>query len=147
MRCDEVLCANCKYRNADEYSETCFQCKRYYAFSGHSLFFEPKVKGCDRPVENNYSDTEKRITEIANKINTLLKLEKFHDMFCPHYKPVWNGYERNYYIRYCVEKEKWIVRYDVDFRSDIEVYFSTKMIALTVCDILNKNEGMRIAFA
>lgn len=87
---------------------------------------------------NNYFHTRERAEKVANKINTLLKLERLHDVFCSHYKPVWNGYERNYYVRYCVDNEKWTVRYDIDYRSDVEVYFSTEMIALQVCDILNK---------
>lgn len=40
---------------------------------------------------NNYFLTEERAKEVAEKINTLLKLERIHDMLCPDYKPDWHS--------------------------------------------------------
>lgn len=39
---------------------------------------------------NNYFLTEERAKEVAEKINTLLKTERIHDMLCPDYKPDWS---------------------------------------------------------
>lgn len=40
--------------------------------------------------DNNYFLTEERAKDVAEKINTLLKMERIHDMVCPDYKPDWS---------------------------------------------------------
>ena len=38
---------------------------------------------------NNCFRTKERAEEVAKKIRMLLKLELYHDMFCPDYVPDW----------------------------------------------------------
>ena len=74
---------------------------------------------------NNYFHTAERAQEVADKINFLLKLERYHDTFCPDYVPNWNN----------SRERKFAVYYDMRHRTT--VYFPTEEIAKKVCDILN----------
>ena len=42
-------------------------------------------------ANNNYFYSMERAEEVAEKINTILKLERIHDMVCPEHKPDWTA--------------------------------------------------------
>lgn len=88
---------------------------------------------------NNYFHNAKRAQEVADKINLLLKLERFYDLYCPKYVPNWNDdKEEKWYVFfdniigfYDVNSVKWA-------QDETIVYFPTEEIAQKVCYILNK---------
>jgi hypothetical protein len=88
---------------------------------------------------NNYFYTAERAQEVADKINFLLKLERFHDTFCPDYVPDWNNFDEGKITIFYHSKKK---RYDVQPYNHIKhttlVFFPSLEIAQKVCDILNK---------
>lgn len=87
---------------------------------------------------NNYYHTKQRAQEVADKFNFLLKLERFHDMFCPDYKPNWNSDERKHYVFYSHNSECYSVGSVGNSEYKTNVFFPTLEIAEKVCDILNK---------
>lgn len=91
---------------------------------------------------NNYFHTKKRAEEVADKINFLLKLERFHDIYCPNYKPDWsNDKDYKHYIYYDEKAKKWTFDVVTKYHLVVCVYFSTSKIAQKVCDILNEERG------
>ena len=90
---------------------------------------------------NNYYKTKERAQEVADKINFLLKLERFHDIYCPDYVPDYDNdnFSSNKYTIFYDHTEK---IYEVFcLRSTCHrtlVYFPSEEIAQKVCDILNK---------
>lgn len=91
---------------------------------------------------NNYFHTKKRAEEVADKINFLLKLERFHDIYCPNYKPDWsNDKDYKHYIYYDEKAKKWTFDVVTKYHLVVCVYFPTSEIAQKVCDILNKERG------
>lgn len=91
---------------------------------------------------NNYFHTKKRAEEVADKINFLLKLERFHDIYCPNYKPDWsNDKDYKHYIYYSEKAKKWTFDVITKYHLVVCVYFPTSEIAQKVCDILNKERG------
>jgi len=87
---------------------------------------------------NNYFLTKKRAEEVADKINFLLKLERFHDIYCPNYKPDWsNDKDYKHYIYYDEKAKKWTFDVVTKYHLVVCVYFPTSEIAQKVCDILN----------
>ena len=87
---------------------------------------------------NNYFHTAERAQEIVDKINFLLKLERFHDTFCPDYKPNWNGSERKYFVFYDSDNKCYGANFVTILECKTDVFFETSEIAKKVCDILNK---------
>jgi hypothetical protein len=94
----------------------------------------------ERFNNNNYFKTPERATEVADKVNFLLQLERFYDTFCPDYVPDWNSDATKFAIYYNHERTK--PRYEVQpycsMRYPTNVYFPSEEIAQKVCDILNK---------
>lgn len=91
---------------------------------------------------NNYFHTKKRAEEVADKINFLLKLERFHDIYCPNYKPDWsNDKDYKHYIYYDEKAKKWTFDVVTKYHLVVCVYFPTSEIAQKVCDILNEERG------
>lgn len=85
----------------------------------------------------NYFHTKERANEVAEKIRMLLKLERFHDIFCPYYVPDWDcGDEEKYYVYYNHTEEVYKYEYVRVYKRN-DVYFSTEKIAKKVCEILN----------
>lgn len=88
---------------------------------------------------NNYFYTKKRTQEVADKIKFLMKLERFHDIYCHDYKAEDDGNDK-YRIVFCDGMYQWEQDdYTIDFLS---VYFPTEEIAQKVCNILNKENGI-----
>lgn len=86
---------------------------------------------------NNCFRTKERADEVAKKIRMLLKLEQYHDMFCPDYVPDWSSDNGKYVLVYDEVGKQW--DYDMFFISigAAQVYFDSKETAQKVCDLLN----------
>ena len=86
---------------------------------------------------NNCFRTKERAEEVAKKIRMLLKLERYHDMFCPDYVPDWSSDNGKYVLVYDEVGKQW--DYDMFFISigAAQVYFDSKETAQKVCDLLN----------
>lgn len=92
-------------------------------------------------VNNNYFYTKKRAQEVADKIKFLMKLERFHDIYCPNHKPNWdNPTEDKWRIYYNHNAKKWICANYSTVSFPPESSFPTEEIAQRVCDILNEEE-------
>lgn len=92
----------------------------------------------DNFESNNYFKTEQRAQEVADKFNFLLKLERFHDMFCPDYVPNWSEQdETRFAIYFDVTNKRYGSCYSLYAQEICGVYFPSKEIAQKVCDILN----------
>jgi hypothetical protein len=90
---------------------------------------------------NNYFYTAERAQEVADKINFLLKLERYHDIYCSDYVPDWRNYtECKNAIIYNHKEERYEVQAYNFIRQTASVYFSSWKIAQKVCDILNKEK-------
>ena len=74
------------------------------------------------------------------KIKMLLLLERYHDIYCPEYKPDWkNQDEKKYLVYYNHDSNRWYLEfYKFMQRSCACAYFPTKEIAQKVCDKLNE---------
>lgn len=111
--------------------------------SGKAVVYKEREDYCDidadRFYNNNYFKTRKRAQEVADKINFLLKLERFHDTFCPGYVPDSDNFSSNKYTIFYDHTEK---IYEVICLSSTchrtLAYFPTEEIAQKVCDSLNK---------
>ena len=90
----------------------------------------------------NCFPTEERAEQVAEKFKILLKLERYHDMFCPDFVPDWdNAYQEKYYVYYDTYKKQWgwgcLLGYN---RSEV-TYFDSKETAEKVCDLLNQEKS------
>lgn len=88
---------------------------------------------------NNYFKTRERAQEVADKINFLLKLERYHDTFCPDFVPDWDDFRSYKYTIFYDHNQKiykQIYSYSADPRG--LAYFPSEEIAQKVCEILNK---------
>ena len=71
------------------------------------------TKFCNDDVDNwiinsnNCFRTKERADEVAKKIRMLLKLERYHDMFCPDYVPDWKNNQRKYCIILNTHDDRW----------------------------------------
>lgn len=93
----------------------------------------------DRFNNNHYFKTGGRAQKVADKINFLLKLERYHDTFCPDYVPNFDdfsNYKGTIYYDHDEKIYRTISCYLTEHRT--LVYFPTEEIAQKVCDILNK---------
>ena len=92
---------------------------------------------------NNYYKTKERAQEVADKINFLLKLERFHDIYCPAYvpnfEPDFDGLINcKYTIYYDHDNKRYKTAQCCSVEQRTLVYFPSEEIAQKVCDILNK---------
>lgn len=89
----------------------------------------------------NYFKTEERAEQVAKKLKRLLKLEHYHDMFCPDYVPDWDNEEE---LKYYVYFDNLVNKWDSDFAISVEdvdqVYFNSGEAAYEVCKLLNEEE-------
>ena len=94
----------------------------------------------DRYFANNYFKSKDRVVEVAMKIKMLLLLERYHDIYCPEYKPDWkNQDEKKYMVYYNHDSNRWYLEfYKFIQRSCVCAYFPTEEIAQKVCDKLNE---------
>lgn len=96
----------------------------------------------DRFDNNNYFKIRERAQEVADKINFLLKLERFRDMFCPNYKPNFDDFSTfKHMIIYDHDIQMYRTMYCNSSEYGTQVYFPSEGIAQKVCDILNKEKN------
>lgn len=88
----------------------------------------------------NCFPTKERAEQVAEKIRILLKLERYHDMFCPDYVPDWRGDTNKYFVYYDASNNKWVWGVLVYLSCPTEVYFDSEETAQKVCDLLNREE-------
>lgn len=87
---------------------------------------------------NDYFYTGERAREVLEKINFLLKLERFHDIYCPSYKPDWHSIDNKYYVFYNNAYQKYNVECVQSFEDLTRTYFPDQKTAQAVCDRLNE---------
>lgn len=88
---------------------------------------------------NNYFKTLGRAQEVADKINFLLKLERYHDTFCPDFVPDWDNFNScKYMILYDHDHKIYEYMYCYSTEHRTLAFFPSEEIAQKVCDILNK---------
>ena len=85
----------------------------------------------------NCFQTKKRAEEVAKKIRMLLKLEQYHDMFCPDYVPDWSSDDGKYIVCYDKGGKRWDLDTSFSIIDAAQVYFDSKETAQKVCDLLN----------
>lgn len=87
----------------------------------------------------NYFCNVERATEVADKVNLLLKLEHLHDIYCPDYKPNYKETNptRKYFVYYDNKKECWVTDWDYTVCRNM-THFPNCEIAEKVCKILNE---------
>ena len=86
---------------------------------------------------NNCFRTKERSEEVAKKIRMLLKLERYHDMFCPDYVPDWSSCYLKYFVSYDEAEKQWCSVKIGSIRDAAQVYFDSEETAQKVCDLLN----------
>lgn len=86
---------------------------------------------------NNCFRTKKRAEEVAKKIRMLLKLEQYHDMFCPDYVPDWSSDDTKYVVCYDEVEKQWFCDVIFLIRDAVQVYFDSEETTQKVCDLLN----------
>ena len=86
---------------------------------------------------NNCFRTKERAEEAAKKIRMLLKLERYHDMFCPDYVPDWSSDDVTFIVDYDEREKQWGCDMIFLIRDAAQVYFDSKETAQKVCDLLN----------
>lgn len=86
---------------------------------------------------NNCFPTKERAEEVAKKIRMILKLERYHDMFCPDYVPDWPSDDAKYVVCYDEVEKQWDCERSFIIRYATQVYFDSKETAQKVCDLLN----------
>lgn len=92
-----------------------------------------------RYSHNNYFMTKERAEQVVNKIKSLLRLERFHDIYCPDYEPNWeNTNEVKSSIYFHEPTKKYCINNAYGAQDKTQVYFSAPEIAQKVCDILNE---------
>lgn len=91
-------------------------------------------------LDNKYTHfcTQERAEQVRSKIQQLLLLEHYKEMYCPDYEPNWSRRgEEKYSISYDEDSKLWIVTVSYIQHNPLSVYFASKDIAQKVCDILN----------
>lgn len=89
----------------------------------------------------NCFPTEERAKQAAEKIKMLLKLEQYHDMFCPDYVPDWSDYTCKFFICYDIYNHEWTCDWVSGLKYPAQVYFDSEETAQKVCDLLNREEN------
>jgi len=92
----------------------------------------------------NCFPTKERAEQVAEKIRLLLKLERYHDMFCPDYVPDWKDSTHNHCICHDEYNNKWKNALSILASSPSGVYFDSEETAQKVCDLLNREEDNKI---
>lgn len=101
------------------------------------------TKFCNDDVDNwiikynNCFRTKERAEEVAKKIRMLLKLEQYHDMFCPDYVPDWSSDDEKCFVDYDEVEKQWNCDGTFLIRDAVQVYFDSEETAQKVCDLLN----------
>lgn len=86
----------------------------------------------------NCFKTAQRAKQVAEKFRMLLKLEQYHDMFCPDYVPDWDDSDkRKYFVYYDSDRETWFCGHRRTLKSYTEVYFDSFETVQKVCELLN----------
>lgn len=89
----------------------------------------------------NYFKTEERAEQVVKKLKRLLKLEHYHDMFCPDYVPDWNNEkEVKYYMYFDNLANKWDSDITISVEDVAQVYFNSGEAAYEVRKLLNEEE-------
>lgn len=89
----------------------------------------------------NCFSTKERAEQVAEKIKMLLKLEQYHDMFCPDYVPDWSSrVERKHYVYYDTLEKQWEHGHANHCKDAAQVYFDSKETTQKVCDLLNRED-------
>lgn len=91
--------------------------------------------------DGNCFPTEERAKQVDEKIKMLLKLERYHDMFCPDYMPDWEADTCKYFVYYDTADNKWDYSWIAGLKHSTEVYFDSEETAQKVCDLLNREEN------
>lgn len=87
---------------------------------------------------NNYFLSKERAQEVADKIKFLLKMERYHDIYCPNYTPDWDDFDSGkWYISYDVDDKEYSVHHGYYAKDGGRTYFPDRETAQTVCDKLN----------
>lgn len=122
---------------------------RYYYldnFGYGAAFIETKDTNSSgdkyRFENNNYFLTKERVKEVYGKMYFLLKLERFHDIYCPDYIPDWDSLDKKYCVYYNHDWQIYICSECTRCESAQLTYFPTAAIAQKVRDILNKENGI-----
>ena len=90
----------------------------------------------------NCFPTEERAEQVAERFKMLLKLERYHDMFCPDFVPDWDdAYQEKYYVYYDTYKNQWGWGYLLGYHHLEGTYFDSRETAQKVCDLLNQEES------
>lgn len=112
--------------------------------SGHARvdfsYWEDDEIDNERYNAGNCLPTKGRVEQVAEKIKMLLKLERYHDMFCPDYVPDWENHTQKYYVFYNFDNERWEYNFHVSWKTVTQVYFDSEEAAQKVCDLLNREE-------
>lgn len=89
---------------------------------------------------DNYFLSKKLAISAADKARFVLKLERYHEMFCPDFNPDWsNIYETKYYIYFNNESKYFEVSWTAGLNSVFQgTYFPSREIATKVCELINK---------
>ena len=87
---------------------------------------------------NNCFPTKERAEKAAKKIRMLLKLERYHDMFCPDYVPDYKGDETKYHLYFSHVQGKYEVSCSTGIESPCMAVFDTEENAEKAAEILNK---------
>lgn len=89
----------------------------------------------------NCFETPERAAQVAEKFRMLLKLERYHDMFCPDYEPDWkNRDETKFFAIYDSGTKTWDFQGTEDYKDAANVWFDSPETAEKVCELLNEEE-------
>ena len=97
------------------------------------------TKFCNDDVDNWIIKSNNcfRTKERAEESRMLLKLERYHDMFCPDYVPDWSSDNAKHIVDYDEGEKQWRCDRVFLIRDATQVYFDSKETAQKVCDLLN----------
>lgn len=95
-----------------------------------------------RFTSNNYFADAKTAQSLADKINFLMELQRYHDIYCPDFVPDWNELNTDKYCIYFHHSYGEFMYNGLSWCESKEtVYFPSSEIAQKVCDRLNKKYG------
>ena len=119
----------------------------YFSITGELGVIGSIERGCsvdnNKYNANNYFYTKEHAQEVADKINFLLKLERLHDIYCPNYKPDWDSLDKKYFVWFSHDWHRYICSECTRSESAQLTYFPMAAIVQKVCDILNKENGIK----
>lgn len=125
-------------------------CKPYYTIevSSYGAAFANQEQEQDSIVDNqrfkhnNYFADEKTARSLADKINFLMELQRYHDIYCPDFEPDWNDpCEKKYVVVFDITENKYMMSYYYTKEIKGMVHFPSNEIAEKVCDRLNIKYG------